>query len=78
MKRTLDSIPGMTEDPVIDILLRGEAQTLHEAEEQYLNAAIPEVLGLLAGPLSNEELSRHPLLRMLLRHGSRGWEDSLQ
>src|SRR5216684_3957041 len=56
-----DEIPGVTDDPVIRLLLRGEARTLHEAEEKYLDAAIPEVLDLLRGPLSNDELARHPL-----------------
>lgn len=70
-------IPGVTDDPVIRLLLRGEAQTLHEAEEKYLDAAIQEILDLLRSPLSNEELAEHPLLKMVLAHGSRGWEDSI-
>jgi hypothetical protein len=70
-------IPGVTDDPVIQLLLRGEAQTLHEAEAKYLDAAIPEILELLRGPLDNDELSRHPLLNLVLAHGSRGWEDSI-
>jgi hypothetical protein len=69
--------PGLSDDPVIQLLLRGEAQTLHEAEEKYLDAAIPAILELLHSPLSNAELSRHPLLQLVLAHGSRGWEDSL-
>jgi hypothetical protein len=72
-----DHIPGVTDDPVIQLLLRGEAQSLHEAEEKYLDAAIPAILELLGGPSSNEELGRHPLLKLVLAHGSRGWEDSL-
>jgi hypothetical protein len=70
-------IPGVTDDPVIQLLLRGEAQTLHEAEEKYLDAALPEILRLLGSALSNDELARHPLIQLLLAHGSRGWEDSL-
>ena len=62
---------------MIQLLLRGEARTLHEAEEKYLDAAIPEILDLLRSPLSNEELTRHPLLNLIRAHGSRGWEDSL-
>jgi hypothetical protein len=72
-----DHIPGVTDDPVIDLILRGEARTLHQAEEKYLDAAIPEILDLLRGPASNEELARHPLLNLVLAHGSRGWEDSI-
>jgi hypothetical protein len=74
---TSEHIPGVTDDPVIQLLLRGEANSLHEAEEKYLDSAVPAVLELLAGPLSNDELSSHPLLRLFLAHGSRGWEDSI-
>ena len=70
-------IPGVTDDPVIQYILRGEARTLHEAEEMYLDSAIPEVLKLLAGPLSNEELSNHPLFKLMRAHGSRPREDSI-
>ena len=72
-----DHVPGVTDDPVIQYILRGEARTLHEAEEMYLNAAMPEILALLTGPLTGEELDDHPLLNLLLAHGSRGWEDSI-
>jgi hypothetical protein len=72
-----EHIPGVTDDPVIQLLLRGEAETLHDAEEKYLDSAIPEILELLAGSLSNEELAGHPLLNLVLAHGSRGWEDSI-
>ena len=71
------ALRGITDDPVILLLLRGEARALHEAEEKYLDAALPEILELLRGPLSNDELARHPLLNLILAHGSRGWEDSL-
>jgi hypothetical protein len=70
-------IPGVTDDPVIQLLLRGEALSLHEAEAKYLDAAMLEILALLGGPLSNAELARHPLLNLVLAHGSRGWEDSI-
>ncbi len=73
----IDFIPDFTHDPVIRLLLSGEATTLHEAEEKYLDSAIPEILDLLRGPLSDEELARHPLLQMIRAHGSRGWEDSI-
>jgi hypothetical protein len=70
-------IPELENDPVLRLLLRGEARTVHEAEEQYLNASMPAVLELLASDLSDEELGRHPLLVLLRCHGSRGREDSL-
>ena len=65
------------DDPVIQLLYCGEAQTLHEAEEQYLDQALPEILSLIGSSLSNNELARHPLLHLILAHGSRSWEDSL-
>jgi hypothetical protein len=71
-----DHLPNVIDDPVMQLLIRGEARTVHETEEEYLNAAIPEILELLGSPLSNEELARHPLLNLMLAHGSRGWEDS--
>jgi hypothetical protein len=64
-------------DPVDRLLLTGRARTVHEAEEMYLDSAYPEVLALLASPLSNEELGRHPLFVMYRSHGSRPREDSL-
>ena len=70
-------IPELDNDPVLHLLLTGQAKTATEAEEMYLNASLPEVIRLLESPLSNEELGRHPLLVMFRRHGSRGWEDSL-
>ena len=72
-----DMIPELACDPIIQLLLAGEADTLHEAEEKYLDNAIPEILELLRSPRSNEELGRHPLLNLMLAHGSRGWEDSI-
>jgi len=77
MDQSQEFISGVTDDPVIQPLLRGEAHTLHEAEEKYLDRAIPEVLELLRSERTNEELSRDPLLNLLLAHGSRGWEDSI-
>jgi hypothetical protein len=65
------------EDPVLHLLITGEAQTLHEAEELYLNRSMPEILQLFESPLSDEELANHPLLVLLRAHGSRGWEESL-
>jgi hypothetical protein len=70
-------VPETTDAAVIELLVQGTAQSLHDAEEQYLNSALPEVYRLVASDLSNEELGRHPLFQMLVSHGSRGWEDSL-
>lgn len=72
-----NDLTELTQDPVLRLLLEGQAQSVSEAEEMFLDASIPEVLRLLSSPLSNEELGRHPLLVLFRRHGSRGWEDSL-
>jgi hypothetical protein len=71
------NLSDLDRDPVLHLLLTGQAQTVSEAEEIYLNASLPEVIRLLDSPLSNEELGQHPLLVLYRRHGSRGWEDSL-
>lgn len=77
MAESSEPIPGVTDDPVIQFLLHGKAATLWEAEEKYLDAAMPELMELLRSPLTNDELSRHPLLLLMLAHGSRGWEGSV-
>ena len=72
-----EEIPGVTDDPVMRLILTGKARDLDEAEEMYLDESIPEILELLGSPISNEELEHHPLIQLLRRRGSRGWEDSL-
>ena len=64
-------------DPIVEILLSGEAQSVAEAEELYLDRHVTEVAGLAESPLSDREFREHPLIVLLLAHGSRGWEDSL-
>ena len=59
------------DDPVIALLLSGKALTLREAEEMYLDRSLPELLELLRQSTSDEELGRHPLVQMLISHGSR-------
>jgi hypothetical protein len=73
----LSDLLNAVTDPVERLLLTGRARTVHEAEEMYLDSAYPQVLALLEGPLSNEDLGRHPLLLMYRSHGSRPREDSL-
>jgi hypothetical protein len=77
MSHLNDFIPAVFDDPVVQLLLRGDAESVHEAEEMYLDAALPEIFQLLRSPLTNEELGSHPLLQLVLAHGSRGWEDSI-
>jgi hypothetical protein len=72
-----EDICSLTNDPVARLLLSGRAETLREAEELYLDSCLPEVIRLLEGPLSDEELGRQPLMVMLRSHGSRGWEESV-
>lgn len=72
-----DPLPGVTDDPVLRFILEGRAANLHDAEELYLDESLDEIFALIASPLSNDELERHPLMRLLAAHGMRGWEDSL-
>ncbi|HEY7329781.1 MAG TPA: hypothetical protein VH592_19255 [Gemmataceae bacterium] len=72
-----DDVTHLSDDPVAQLLLRGEAQTLREAEEMYLDSCLPEVVRLLQSGLSDEELGRHPLMRMLRSHGRRGWDEAV-
>ena len=73
----LSDLLGAVTDPVERLLLTRQARTVRQAEEMYLDSAYPQVLALLASPLSNEELGRHPLFVAYRPHGSRPREDSL-
>ena len=72
-----EDITRLSNDRVAQILLDGRAETLREAEELYLDSCLPEVVRLLQSGLPDEELGRHPLMRMLRAHGSRGWEEAV-
>jgi hypothetical protein len=77
-----DAVPigdlwAVVTDPVERLLLTGQAASVSEAEERYLDAAHAEVLELLRGSLSDEELGNHPLLVLFRAHGSPPREDSL-
>lgn len=65
------------QDPVIQLLLSGQARTVEEAEELYLDAHLVDVIRLVESPLSEAEFRRHPLIALLMAHGSRAREDSL-
>jgi hypothetical protein len=43
----------------------------------FLDASLADVSRLIASPMDNEALLRHPLMQLLASHGMRGWEDSL-
>ena len=77
MAPELEDITRVSSDPVAQLLLRGRAETLREAEELYLDSCLPEVVRLLESDLSDDELGRHPLMQMLRSHGSRGWEEAV-
>ena len=77
METENDEVPGVTDDPILRLILAGKARTLDEAEEMYLDESLPEVLELLRKPIPDEELAEHPLMTLLRVRGSRGREDSL-
>ena len=72
-----ENIPGVTDDPIFRLIFTGRAKNLDEAEEIYLDESLPDILELLAKPIPDEELARHPLIDLLRFHGSRGREDSI-
>lgn len=68
---------GLIDDPIVQLLLKGRAQTAAEAERLYVEEHLDEVVTLVNSPLSDEEFRRHLLIATLLSHGSRGWENSI-
>jgi hypothetical protein len=73
----IESLPGVTDDPVLQLVLSGRAKNLDEAEELFLDESLPAIMELIGSPLRNEELENHPLLVLLRTRGMRGREDSL-
>jgi len=67
-----------TGDPVADLILAGRAQDVAEAEDLYLDSHFGELMALVDSDLSDAEFRRHPLVALLLAHGSRSFEDSLR
>ena len=49
-----EDMTSLSDDPVSQLLLCGRAETLHEAEELYLDSCLPEVIRLLQSGLSDE------------------------
>lgn len=68
--------PGET-DPVAALLISGEATTVDDAEELYLDRSLDEILRLVQSDLSEAEFRAHPLIQLLMARGSRHWEDAL-
>jgi hypothetical protein len=71
----------VADDPVMELLLTGQATTAQEAEALFLKHNVDlitrQVVELVESDLSEEALSLHPLALLLRGHGSRAWEDSL-
>ena len=42
MNPEYDPIPGVTDDPVLRLILEGRAANLHDAEELYLDESLDE------------------------------------
>ena len=68
-------------DPVMTLLLTGQAATVAEAERKFLNENVDliteQVIALVNSDLSEDELSLHPLVMLLRGRGSRTREHSL-
>ncbi len=77
MTSEIEPIPGVTDDPVLQLILSGRAKNLDEAEELFLDESLPAIVDLIGSPIRNEELANHPLLSLLRSRGMRGREDSL-
>jgi hypothetical protein len=66
------------DEAIMQMLLSGEAETAHEAEAKYLDAHLRDVIDLADAGLTDDEFREHPLIVLLMSHGSRGAEDSLR
>ena len=73
----IEHVPGVTDDPVLQLILSGRAKSLDEAEELFLDESLPSIMELIGKPLGNEALENHPILVLLRSRGMRGREDSL-
>ncbi len=71
-------IPEVDNDPVMRLLLQGQAATVGEAEEMVLQANLPEIVRLIESCLPEDQFLDHALVQILLAHGSRAWEDALR
>lgn len=68
----------LAEDPILALLLSGAAATVFEAESHYLDSQLTEVIRLVESDLPEGDFREHPLIALLLSHGSRPREDSLR
>jgi hypothetical protein len=70
-------LQSSVQSEIDSILLSGQAATMADAERLFLDAHLRDI-AKLAQRLPDDEFRRHELVRLLLAHGSRPWEDSLQ
>ena len=59
-----------------ELLLKGRAQTAHEAEEMFLNEHLDDIVQLIAH-LDDRSLEEHEAIKLLMSHGGRRLEDAL-
>jgi hypothetical protein len=66
------------ESEIMEILLSGQADEASAAERRFLERHVDDVARLAMEPISDEEFRQNPLIVLLMMHGSRTWEDSLE
>ncbi len=57
-----------------NLLLAGKALNVHDAESQFLDDHLNDIVAL-ANTLTDKEFSNHEAVKLLRSHGSRSWED---
>jgi hypothetical protein len=68
--------PSRLQQQIDKLLLLGTAKSGFEAENLFLDSHLVELAQLVAN-LSESEAASHEAVQLLLRHGSRPWEDAL-
>lgn len=63
------------QDAIDALILSGHATTMAEAERMFLDTHLGDIVELVER-LPDDEFRHHELVRLLLSHGSRPWEDS--
>ncbi len=69
------SMESQVQHDIDSLILSCRATTMAEAERLFLDAHLGDIAEL-AERLPDAEFRRHELVRLLLSHGSRPWEDS--
>ena len=68
--------PDYVNAEIDNLLLTGQALTMHDAESQFLDAHLGEIAALVT-LLTDDEFENHEAVKLLMAHGSRPWEDAL-